>query len=61
LQEIVIEDEFEEMQNEFFSKYCNEFDDGEENKLIYMDIFKKYTNLTESFIENVKFPNFYAY
>jgi ADP-ribosylation factor 2-binding protein len=54
LQEIVIEDEFEDMQNEFFTKYCNQFEEDEENKLIYMDIFKKYTNLTESYIENVK-------
>lgn len=53
LQEIVIEDEFENMQESFFTKYCNEFEDSEENKLIYMDIFKKYTKLTESYIEEV--------
>jgi ADP-ribosylation factor 2-binding protein len=54
LQEIVIEDEFENMQENFFTKYCNEFEEDEENKLIYMDIFKKYTKLTESYIEDVR-------
>ena len=57
LQEIVIEDEFENMQEDFLTKYCNEFEDCDENKLIYTEIFKKYTNLTESYIENVNMIN----
>ncbi len=39
------------MQNEFLDKYFNEFEDKNENKLIYTDIFKKYTQITESYIE----------
>jgi ADP-ribosylation factor 2-binding protein len=57
LQDIVIEEEFEKMQEEFFEKYCNEFEDKEENKLIYTDIFKKYTQLTEGYIETVCINN----
>jgi hypothetical protein len=53
LQDIVIEEEFEVMQEKFFSKYFNEFEDKEENKLIYMNIFKEYTKLTEKYIETV--------
>lgn len=32
-------------------KYWNEFDDNEENKLVYMEIFKEYVS-----IEIVKWP-----
>jgi hypothetical protein len=41
------------MQEEFFAKYCEEFEDKEENKLSYMEIFKNYTKMTESYIESV--------
>ena len=51
LQEIVINEEFEELQNSFFKSYCSHFDNTEENKLIYTDIFKKYKNTVESYIE----------
>ena len=27
-------------------KYYNEFEDTEENKLVYMDIFKEYVSMT---------------
>jgi hypothetical protein len=53
LQEIVIEDEFETVKDEFFDKYCDEFEDKEENKISYMDIFKKYTQTIEAYIEQV--------
>ena len=51
LQEIVIEDQFEKMQNDFLEKYYKEFEDKNENKLIYTQIFKEYTALTEKYIE----------
>ncbi len=35
-------------------KYCQEFEEKEENKLSYMNIFKEYTNIVESYIEKVK-------
>ncbi len=50
----MIEERFESMQEEFFHKYCDEFEDKEENKLSYTNIFKEYTKLTESYIEKVK-------
>jgi hypothetical protein len=41
------------MQEKFFSRYCDEFEDKEENKLSYMKIFKEYTSMTEKYIESV--------
>ena len=52
LQEIVINEEFEDLQNSFFKKHCIHFENTEENKLIYMDIFKKYKDTVESYIED---------
>ena len=51
LQEIVINEEFENLQNSFFKKYCSHFENTEENKLIYMDIFKQYKDTIENYIE----------
>lgn len=42
------------MQEEFFKKYCQEFEEADENKLIYTTIFKEYTKKTESYIEEVR-------
>lgn len=39
LQDIVIERDFEELQNNFLSDNCTEFDFEEENKIEYMSIF----------------------
>lgn len=50
----MIEEEFEILKDDFFDKYCDEFEDKEENKFSYMDIFKKYTQTVETYIENVK-------
>ncbi|CAI2380417.1 unnamed protein product [Moneuplotes crassus] len=51
LQEIVINPEFETIQNSFFNKNCIHFENTEENKLIYMDIFQKYKEVIENYIE----------
>ena len=51
LQEIVIEPEFEKIQNDFCEKYYKEFDEKSENKLIYTEIFNKYTLLIEDYLE----------
>jgi len=53
LQEIVIEDNFETLKENFMNKYYQEFEEQEENKLSYMSIFKDYTKTIESYIENV--------
>ena len=47
LQEVLIEPGFEEMQKNFFNQNCLQFEATEENKLVYMTIFKSYTELIE--------------
>ena len=51
LMDILIEEDFEEKQSEFFSKHCSCFEDTEENKLEYMDIYKQYTELIETYLD----------
>ena len=51
LQDIVIEEEFEKMQNDFCEKYYKEFEDKDESKLEYTKIFNEYTKTTEDFLE----------
>jgi ADP-ribosylation factor 2-binding protein len=53
LQEIVIEEDFENLKDDFMEKYCEEFEEKEENKLSYMNIFKEYNKIVESYIEKV--------
>jgi hypothetical protein len=53
----MIENEFETLKDNFFNKYCDDFEDKEENKFIYMDIFKIYAQSIETYIENVKTSN----
>lgn len=38
------EDAFQELQNEFMEKHYQHFEDVEENKLIYTDIFTQYVS-----------------
>ena len=38
------DDEFSALQNTFMDKYYHEFEDVEENKLIYTDIQKEYVH-----------------
>lgn len=40
------DDEFSDLQNYFLDKYWMEFEDIEENKFIYMDIFQEYVSKT---------------
>ncbi|KAJ8985825.1 hypothetical protein NQ317_012066 [Molorchus minor] len=51
IEEIIMDEEFIHLQNTFMEEYWTEFDNEEENKLIYMDIFKKYIATVEKFIE----------
>ena len=39
------EDEFIDLQQEFMEKHYHNFEDVEENKLVYMDIFKLYVSV----------------
>ena len=42
---MIKDDEFVKFQTLFFDQFCHEFDNEEENKLVYMDIFKNYVIL----------------
>lgn len=51
LEEIIMEPEFQEMQERFMQTNCGHFEDKDENKLIYTDIFNQYTQAVEDYIE----------
>ncbi|XP_071423490.1 ADP-ribosylation factor-like protein 2-binding protein isoform X2 [Pithys albifrons albifrons] len=46
-----MDDDFQIIQRSFLEKHYQEFDDSEENKLIYTDIFNEYISLVEKYIE----------
>jgi ADP-ribosylation factor 2-binding protein len=52
IEDIIVSQEFQDVQNEFMEKHYHHFEDVEENKLIYTDIFEKYTALVEKVIED---------
>ncbi|XP_049949334.1 ADP-ribosylation factor-like protein 2-binding protein isoform X2 [Schistocerca serialis cubense] len=52
IEDVLVDQEFQDMQKSFMEKYWQEFHEGEENKLCYMDIFKEYGDLIENHIEN---------
>lgn len=53
LQEIVLDPQFVQLQNNFFQKNCEVFEEVEENKIVYMEIFKSYQTILEDFINKV--------
>jgi ADP-ribosylation factor 2-binding protein len=55
IQEVLLDSKFERLQKKFCNENCMHFEATEENKLIYMDIFKKYTTTIEAFITQVSF------
>jgi len=46
----ISEDEFQDLQEKFLSQNCEEFEDEDENKLIYTDIYNKYIDTLEGYI-----------
>jgi len=54
LQDIVLDADFEKHQNEFLEKNSGSFEDLDENKMSYMNIFKEYQDKIENFIEKVE-------
>ncbi|XP_034231175.1 ADP-ribosylation factor-like protein 2-binding protein [Thrips palmi] len=52
IEDVLMDPQFQDLQKDFMEKYWNEFDDSEENKLVYMEIFKEYTDVVEKYIEN---------
>lgn len=53
LQEIIMDENFERLQKKFANEHCMHFEATEENKLIYTDIFKKYHDTIEVYINQV--------
>lgn len=51
IEDIIMEERFQTIQHDFKEKYYHHFTDEEENKLIYMDIFKEYVALLENYIQ----------
>ncbi|NWQ90658.1 AR2BP protein, partial [Burhinus bistriatus] len=45
------DDDFQLIQRTFMERHYQEFDDSEENKLIYTSIFNEYISLVEKYIE----------
>ncbi|XP_070536259.1 ADP-ribosylation factor-like protein 2-binding protein [Ptychodera flava] len=52
IEDIIMDDEFQELQADFMDKHYEHFEDTEENKFIYTDIFKEYTDLIEKYLED---------
>merc|ERR1719266_2094511 len=62
IEDIVIDDQFQDLQTELLEKHFHHFDSSEENKLIYTDIFNEYTVEIEKYIETAllqKVPDFH--
>ncbi|XP_014260637.1 ADP-ribosylation factor-like protein 2-binding protein isoform X1 [Cimex lectularius] len=61
LEDILIDSNFQKIQKEFLDKHWTEFDEGEENKLMYTEIFDNYVATIEQCIEDrlkQEIPNF---
>ncbi|XP_076255974.1 ADP-ribosylation factor-like protein 2-binding protein isoform X2 [Rhynchophorus ferrugineus] len=52
IENILISEIFTGIQNNFLETYYKEFEDDDENKLIYTDIFRDYLETVEKHIEN---------
>ncbi|CAJ1385922.1 unnamed protein product [Effrenium voratum] len=51
LQEAVLDDSFQEVLNAFCREHCHHFEDTEENKFIYTELFNQYSALIEGHLE----------
>ncbi|KAM6946101.1 ADP-ribosylation factor-like protein 2-binding protein [Aplochiton taeniatus] len=51
IEDIIMEEEFQQLQQSFMEKHYLEFDDSEENKLSYTSIFNQYIELLEKHLE----------
>eukprot|EP01039_Chlorochromonas_danica_P010285 gene10285-11382_t len=52
LEEVVMDDRFQELQNSFCEKHCEKFEESKENRLEYTAIFNDYCDLIEKMIED---------
>mmetsp|Transcript_9835 Transcript_9835/g.14814 ORF Transcript_9835/g.14814 Transcript_9835/m.14814 type:complete len:100 (+) Transcript_9835:65-364(+) len=53
LEDIMLDDEFTRIQNDFCKRHCDEFDESEENKLSHHEIFQEFTGLIEGTLERM--------
>ncbi|KAL0968176.1 hypothetical protein UPYG_G00263370 [Umbra pygmaea] len=51
IEDIIMEDDFQNLQQRFMEKHYLEFDNSEENKLTYTSIFNEYIELLEKHLE----------
>jgi len=51
IEDIIVSEEFQALQCNFMEKYYMEFDDTEENKFVYTDIFREYSSIVERYLE----------
>ncbi|XP_071273095.1 ADP-ribosylation factor-like protein 2-binding protein isoform X2 [Salvelinus alpinus] len=51
IEDIIMEDDFQHLQQSFMEKHYLEFDDSEENKLTYIPIFNEYIEKLEKRLE----------
>ncbi|XP_060892759.1 ADP-ribosylation factor-like protein 2-binding protein isoform X1 [Labrus mixtus] len=51
IEDIIVEEEFQQLQRSFMEKHYMEFEDSEENKLSYTPIFNEYVDLLEKHLE----------
>eukprot|EP00057_Strongylocentrotus_purpuratus_P031483 XP_784775.3 PREDICTED: ADP-ribosylation factor-like protein 2-binding protein [Strongylocentrotus purpuratus] len=51
IEDIIMEDGFHSLKDDFMEKHYEVFEDTEENKFEYTDIFNQYTRLIEKYIE----------
>ncbi|KAM4618862.1 ADP-ribosylation factor-like protein 2-binding protein [Polymixia lowei] len=51
IEDIIMEEDFQQLQQSFMEKHYLEFDDSEENKLSYTPIFNEYVDLVEKHLE----------
>lgn len=52
IQDIVLSDEFDNLQHNFIQRYCQKFTKSEENQHSYMEIFSLYLTTIEGYIES---------
>merc|ERR1719453_1629215 len=49
-EEVLLDDAFVALQAAFAEAHCGEFDDTDENKLVYTELFESYTERIEAFL-----------
>lgn len=51
LENMMMEEDFNAKVDTFTMQHCGQFDEGEENKLVYTSLFSEYTKMLEAYIE----------